>query len=181
MKKYYRNGLIAFVSLIAFYFLVMGLFNPLKLAWLQFKEMWYWILFLALGFGIQIGLFTFIREYHKNKMATKTVAASGTMSTGSMIACCAHHLSEVLPIIGLSALAIFLDRYQIPFILLGVFSNLVGILIMLRIIKNSNIEVRNAIINKITQFNLNFLIKAVILVGISSILISISLIIRGGF
>ncbi len=181
MKKHHIIGIIASFALIGLYFLIMMLLAPFNLVLLQFKEMWYWILLLAIGFGIQIGMFTFVRTYVKNNSATKTVAATGTMSTGSMIACCAHHLTDVLPLIGLSAAALFLQQYQTSLLLLGIFSNFVGILLMIRIIKNSSIETKSIIINKFANYNLSFMIKFTVLIGLLTIIISISYSIRGGF
>lgn len=179
MRKHYLIGIIASLSLILLYFLIMIILNPIGMVLLQFREIWFWIVILSIGFGFQVGLFIFIREY--KKVNPGTVAASGTISTGSMIACCAHHISDILPILGLSAIAIFLDKYQISFMLLGIFSNLVGILMMFRIIKNSGIKIKNKIIKTIISYNLNFLINVAILIGIISILISIGISIRGGF
>jgi hypothetical protein len=44
-----------------------------------------------------------------------------------MVACCAHHLTDVLPLLGLSAAAAFLAEYRIPFMLAGLATNLIGI------------------------------------------------------
>ena len=49
-----------------------------------------------------------------------------------MLACCAHHASDVLPLIGLSGAALFLTDYRVPFMVLGIATNLVGIVVMLR-------------------------------------------------
>jgi presenilin-like A22 family membrane protease len=48
-----------------------------------------------------------------------------------MVACCAHHLTDVLPLVGLAGAAFFLAAYQWLFLLLGVLSNLVGLVFML--------------------------------------------------
>lgn len=56
-----------------------------------------------------------------------------------MIACCAHHLSDVLPFVGLAGLAAFLVDYQVFFIVLGVVSNIIGIMIMLESIQRHNL------------------------------------------
>jgi hypothetical protein len=48
-----------------------------------------------------------------------------------MVACCIHHVTDVLPVLGLSAAATFLTRYQRPFMLVGLVMNIVGILVML--------------------------------------------------
>jgi hypothetical protein len=53
--------------------------------------------------------------------------ASGGTSTAAMVACCAHHVTDVLPLLGLSAAATFLAEYRIPFMLVGLATNLIGI------------------------------------------------------
>jgi hypothetical protein len=56
-----------------------------------------------------------------------------------MVACCAHHVTDVLPILGVSAAAVFLNQYQDVFIIVGVLSNLIGITVMLRIIQKHDL------------------------------------------
>src|SRR3972149_4196192 len=75
-------------------------------------ELWYGVLALSAGFGVQVGLFSFIRRAIRERRAAATgsVAVSGGISTGSMAACCVHHLGAVLPLLGLSGRAGFLVR-----------------------------------------------------------------------
>lgn len=103
----------------------------------QTARLWYWLAILAVGFGIQAGLFSFIRQALRERKAavTASVAASGGVSAGSMVACCAHHLADVLPLLGLSGLAAFLVNYQFLFIIIGVMANAVGVSIMLETIQ----------------------------------------------
>jgi hypothetical protein len=51
-----------------------------------------------------------------------------------MVACCIHHVTDVLPVLGLSAAATFLTRYQRPFMLIELGMNIVGILVMLTVL-----------------------------------------------
>jgi hypothetical protein len=51
-----------------------------------------------------------------------------------MVACCAHHVTDVLPILGLTAVATFLAGYQTLFMLVGLGNTLVGIAVMLAIL-----------------------------------------------
>jgi len=44
-----------------------------------------------------------------------------------MLACCAHHVSDVLPILGVSGAAVFLGAYKTPLLWVGLVMNLVGI------------------------------------------------------
>ena len=59
------------------------------------------------------------------------VAASTGTSTVAMLACCAHHLTEVFAIFGLSGAAIFLNVYKTPLLGLGIVMNLFGIAYLL--------------------------------------------------
>jgi hypothetical protein len=51
-----------------------------------------------------------------------------------MVACCAHHVADVLPILGLTAAATFLAQYRTAFMLVGLGTTLVGIGVMLGIL-----------------------------------------------
>lgn len=136
MRKEIRNGVLGGISLLLFYFVVMSVASRSWSATIsQFRDLWYWMIILSTGFGVQIGLFTHLQKVIKHHQMignpkAVTVASTGT-SAVSMIACCAHHLSEILPIIGLSGLAVFLTQYQIPLILLGVIMNVFGIFYMI--------------------------------------------------
>lgn len=122
------NGLLGAAGLLAFYFIVLRLTNS---SWdhaiEQFGQLWFWMLLLDLGFGIQIGLYTYLRNIDRNENSAKIASTSAGVSAGSMVACCAHHVSDVLPIIGLSSISIFLTEYQVWFIILGIVSNFLGI------------------------------------------------------
>jgi hypothetical protein len=61
-------------------------------------------------------------------------AGAGT-STAAMVACCAHHVAELLPLLGLSAAASFLAAYKIPFMLIGLAMNGIGIVVVWRAIR----------------------------------------------
>jgi hypothetical protein len=63
--------------------------------------------------------------------AAGAVAASTGTSTAAMLACCAHHLTDILPVIGLSGAAVFVNQYKTPFLWLGIAMNAVGIGYML--------------------------------------------------
>lgn len=56
------------------------------------------------------------------------------MSTVAMVACCAHHVTDVLPILGLTAAATFLADYRIAFMLVGLGTTLLGIFVMVVIL-----------------------------------------------
>ena len=146
MRRHFLVGTGGAILLITVYLGLIVLAQDWAHAWQQTVELWYWVLALAGGFGLQAGLFSFIRQgiRERRAAATGSVAASGGVSAGSMAACCAHHLSDVLPLLGLSGVAIFLVRYQLFFIIIGVVSNIVGITIMLETIQRHGLSRRLA-------------------------------------
>ncbi len=169
MRKEIRNGLMGGISLLFFYFLVMTIASRSWSATIsQFKDLWYWMVILATGFGVQIGLFTHLQtliKHHQMSGNPKavTVASTGT-SAVSMIACCVHHLSDILPVIGLSGLAVFLTQYQIPLILLGVVMNVFGIFYMVSQINKIKGKVTNfGFISNMTNLN-KFLTLAFVII-----------------
>ncbi len=132
------TGIAAGTALLSVYFVIVSLANSFSHALQEFARIGWWIAALVAGFGMQAGLYSYIREAVKTRKlagATASMTAAGGVSTTSMIACCAHHITDVLPIIGLSAASIFLIKYQDAFLLAGVLSNLTGILVMLRIMQ----------------------------------------------
>ncbi len=168
------------IGLLIIYFGILAWVNSLSHALEQFLQMWYWILILVTGFGIQLGLYSYVRFNIRKKAtgATAEIAAAGGISTGSMIACCAHHITDVLPIIGLSAAAVFLVKYQLPFILLGIFSNLVGITMMLHIIQKHGLYQKKGILKAIFSYKMKRVrnvvgILSIVIVSFSFFLVSL--------
>jgi hypothetical protein len=124
------------LGLVAFYLGIMTLTADWYYAGIQFEEYRGWIIALSLGLGVQATLFALLRRGLKGeekKAAKSTLAASGGISTGSMVVCCLHHLTDVVPFLGFPIFAVTLQRYQTLFFLTGILSNLFGIVMMLRI------------------------------------------------
>ncbi|MBI5955848.1 MAG: hypothetical protein HY871_02500 [Chloroflexi bacterium] len=124
------------------YIIIIGLASrSLDHVWeLMGTDLWL-VIPIVLGFGTQVGLYAYVRKglylrYSTRSATTLTATGTGT-STVSMVACCAHHVSDVLPLIGTSGAAIFLSRYRTPFMLGGVITNILGILFMLRMIRRA--------------------------------------------
>jgi copper chaperone CopZ len=88
------------------------------------------------GFGVQVGLYTYLKTViQAAARGTGALAgAGGGTSTVAMVACCAHHVTDVLPLVGLSAAATFLAEYRIPFMLVGLGTNLIGIGVIVMLI-----------------------------------------------
>ena len=97
----------------------------------------YFVGAIALGFGAQAGLYVHLRQVVRQRRlaASTAVTAAGTgASSVAMVACCAHHLADALPLVGLSGLAVFLADYRIPIMALGIGTNAVGVAVMLRLV-----------------------------------------------
>ncbi len=159
-KKPVFWGITAGLTLLTVYFLILTIANSFNHSIEQFQQMWYWIILLVLGFGTQAGLYSYIRQEIRLRkhsgVATSSVAAAGGISTTSMVACCAHHITDVLPILGISAAAVFLNQYQTLFIVIGVLSNITGITLMLRIIqKNGLYKQGQVIFSKLMRLNMD--------------------------
>ena len=96
---------------------------------------WY-VIPIWVSFGIQAALYSILR-FRLFVPTTSTahtgavMGTSGGTSVTAMVACCLHHVTDVLPILGLSAAATFLTRYQRPFMLAGLAMNMIGIIVML--------------------------------------------------
>ncbi len=132
-KRPLLMGLAGSLFLALLYLGILTIAESLEHAVTQFISMWPWITLLLIGFGVQLGLYTFSRMLMKdrNRKATAEVATTGGVSAAAMVACCAHHLVGVLPILGFSTAAVFLAEFQVPFIVLGIVSNILGISLML--------------------------------------------------
>lgn len=122
--------------LLAIYFGILTVANSAEHALDELVRLWYWMVPLVLGFALQIGLFAYARgATRKGEVHAHGVAASGGASTLSMVACCAHHVADVAPLVGIAGAAAVLASYQGLFLLLGVLSNLVGLVYILGLLR----------------------------------------------
>jgi len=121
-------GSSATLLLLGFYFFVLSLVSGWNFAQTQFAEFWFWVIALSIGFGVQIGLYTYLRNAMRSPRAGGgVVAVSGTASTAAMISCCAHYLVNILPVLGASGLLVIIGQYQTEFFWIGAVFNLFGI------------------------------------------------------
>ena len=121
-------GFLAGAGLLFFYLSVLTLFENFDFALSNLRSLWYWLVSLAVGFGMQIGLYSSIKH---NAVINSEIASTGTISGGSMVACCSHFILNIIPVIGFSGLATFLMSYQKLFFGIGIISNAIGIGILL--------------------------------------------------
>jgi len=135
-------GIMAGLALLLFYLALLKFSSG---SWAhvmtEIRRLWYWLGLLAAGFGIQVGLAVRLRRYVLHRRAANVVGLTGTgTSTSAMLACCAHHLADVLPLIGLSGIAVFLTRYQMPVLVFGLAVNAGGIAYLWRQLRQCRVR-----------------------------------------
>jgi P-type Cu+ transporter len=124
-------GIVGTMALLGIYFIVLTAVSGWEFTLSQFLDFWYFIVSLAAGFGIQIGLYSYLRKVVRGMdMSGKVVAVSGTTSTAAMVSCCAHYLTNILPVVGAAGAIALVAQYQIEFFWFGLVSNLAGIAYM---------------------------------------------------
>lgn len=130
------GGLLASLALVVLYLGLVtwaqGLSHARDLLW----DDRYFVAAIAAGFGLQVALFIYVRRLltlrARGGAAAATATGTGT-STAAMVACCAHHVSDALPVLGLSGAALFLNDYRIPLMATGLVVNGLGVAFMLRL------------------------------------------------
>ncbi len=121
-------GMLAFAALLGVYFGILTLVSGWTFTVREFSNFWFYILPLAAGFGLQVALYTGLKQVISASTDAKTVmAASGTTSTAAMISCCAHYLTNLAPIVGAAGLVSLAAQYQVEFFWVGLLFNAAGI------------------------------------------------------
>jgi len=132
-------GVAGALLLTGLYFAIVSLAESPAHAAQLFWEDRAMVLPIILGFGVQVALYTVLKKQlfvpvAQTGLSGALTGASGGMSAAAMVACCAHHAVDVLPLVGLTAAATLLAEYRIPFMLLGLGTTITGIVVMLVIL-----------------------------------------------
>ena len=132
-------GILGAGLLAGIYFAIVSWAESPQHAWAQFQEDWLYVVPILLGFGFQVALYTMLRwRLHlppaQAGAGGALTGAGGGTSAAAMVACCAHHLTDVLPILGLTAATSFLAQYREAFMLVGLATTLAGSAYMLRVL-----------------------------------------------
>lgn len=125
-------ALMAILLLLSIYFGLLTLLSGWDFAKLQFFEFWYFIVALAIGFGLQVGMFVYLKNLIHGQMSKGVVVATGSTSTIAMISCCAHYLVNIIPILGVTGFVSVVAQYQVELFWFGLVSNLFGIIYIAR-------------------------------------------------
>ncbi len=133
-------GVLAALAMAVFYSgVVIGASDSIRHFREQIATDWYLLLPIVAGFAIQVGLLV---ELHRRRRmgagnAAAGVAGAGASSVG-MVACCAHHVADLVPFVGATAAATFLYSYRVPFMLVGAGLNAVGITLAFRRLRGTS-------------------------------------------
>lgn len=174
IKKEYVYGWLASIIMFLFYFSIVSYTRGFSHAVEQFIDLWFLMIPLIAGFGIQISLFLLLRSARISMMS---ILASGSVSAGSMVACCAHHATDILAFIGLAGIVSILAEYQWLFLLIGVISNIAGIITLLVYVQksglHSNIIFSNTIFALLLRYDLSPLRNALFALGAMTMIIAL--------
>ncbi len=104
--------------------------GSLKSGYSAFLSNGIFVYLIPLAVGVQMGLF----RHHRNMTAEKKLCGSEKVGiTGSvtssltMLACCLHHVSDLLPTVGfILATSSFLIQYRDTIIIIGLLANVAG-------------------------------------------------------
>jgi P-type Cu+ transporter len=121
------SGLLAAVFMLSLYFGILTLVSGWEFTLDQFNTYWPFVIALAIGFGIQVGLFMYLHRAAHAAASGRVVAATGTTSGAAMISCCTHYLVNLLPALGATGLVSFIGQYQSELFWFGIAANLAGI------------------------------------------------------
>jgi len=122
-------GALATAALLAIYFGLVSLVSGIEFTRDQFAQFWPFVIALAIGFGVQVGMYTFLRNaVHGAHASGKVVAVSGTTSGAAMVSCCTHYLVNLLPALGATGLVTLVGQYQVELFWFGLAANAAGIL-----------------------------------------------------
>lgn len=133
------SGLAGVLALTGIYFGIVSLAeSPSHAVELFWEDRW--IVFpIILVFGVQVALYVILKKRLFIAVADMgpsgaLTGAGGGVSATAMVACCAHHVTDVLPLVGLTAAATFLAEYRLAFMFVGLGTTILGILVMLTIL-----------------------------------------------
>jgi len=121
--------------------------GSLKSGYSAFLSNGIFVYLIPLAVGVQMGLF----RYHRNittgnaSGSEKMGMAGSATSSLAMVACCLHHVSDLLPAVGfILATSSFLIQYKDAIIIIGLLANVAGSVYITRAILKDRSIIANA-------------------------------------
>lgn len=122
-----RWGVTASGALAGFYITVVALSGGWEHLIDQARIDWWLLTPIILAFGTQIALSVELRHRHHAEHLAATSGTGTGAATVGMLACCAHHLVDLVPLLGAAGIAGSLFDWRIPLMVAGLGINLVGV------------------------------------------------------
>lgn len=143
-------GLLGAALLAVVYFALVSWAESPQHAWSQFEQDSLFVVPILVGFGLQVGLYVTLRwrlylPPADAGTSTALTGAGGGTSAAAMVACCAHHVTDVLPVLGLTAATSFLAQYREVFMVVGLTTTLAGSAYMLRVLRRERSQALSAV------------------------------------
>ncbi len=138
-KPYILKGILAAIAIFALYLLAVSTISSWAYLRGQLAQFWYYIALLAIGFGVQVSLYSYLKTLHCQHMPKGTLAVSSTSSALAMLACCAHYLIAILPVAGIMSFVAVVYKYQAQLFWIGLLFSTIGIANMMRQIRSIKI------------------------------------------
>ena len=121
-------GVLASLIMLSIYFGVLTPISGWDYTVTEFARFWPYLIALSAGFGLQIGLYVYLRQMlMQHSAGGSMVVASGTTSTAAMISCCAHYLLNVAPVVGAAGFITLVAQYQVELFWVGLAFNFAGV------------------------------------------------------
>ncbi|MFA4935193.1 MAG: hypothetical protein WC568_05085 [Candidatus Methanoperedens sp.] len=101
---------------------------------------------IPLAVSVQMGLFRYHRNITTGNVAgTEKMGMAGSATSSlTMVACCLHHVSDLLPSIGLIlAASSFLIQYKDTIIIIGLLANVAGSIYIARAVIKDRVIIAN--------------------------------------
>lgn len=118
-------------ALAGFYVVVLAWSGGWEHLFDQARTDWWLLVPIVAAFGTQVALTVELRRRHHTHHLAATGAGTGASAVG-MVACCAHHLVDLVPLLGAAGLAGFLFDWRIPLMAAGLAVNLVAVAVAAR-------------------------------------------------
>ena len=120
-------AVLSFIGLILSNFILITVFSKsASFALGQMLRLRIYIFLIALGFSAQVFLIIKLRS------TMYFVSGAGALGTGTMVACCVHHITESLPFLALGGLGVFFLNYQKELLISSIIVNWAGVLYMVK-------------------------------------------------
>lgn len=104
----------------------------------QVRTDWYLLVLILAAFGTEVAFFAELRHLHRMHQSERTAGAAGAgASTVGMVACCSHHLAELIPLVGAAGAATFVYDKRVAFMVAGLAINAIAVSVAYRQLRSA--------------------------------------------